>query len=86
MQYAYRDRRQRKRAMRSLWILRINAAARLCGMSYNRLIAGMKTARIEVDRKTLADLAVHDMAAFSSLVEAARAGLEQAAPESRAHV
>ena len=75
LQYAYRDRKQRKRMMRQLWILRINAAARHYGMSYNRLIAGMKAANIEIDRRTLSDLAVHDMAAFGHIVEAARNNL-----------
>ncbi len=73
MQYAYRDRRQRKRMMRRLWIQRINAAARLNGVSYSVLIAGMKKAGIDLDRKVLADLAVHDEAAFARVVETARA-------------
>ncbi len=85
LQFAYRDRRQRKRMMRRLWILRINAAARLQGLSYNRLIAGMKAADIQIDRKTLADLAVHDAAAFASIVEAARRHVETA-PRGSAHV
>ncbi len=74
-QYAYRDRRQRKRQFRALWIVRINAAARRCGLSYSRLMLGLKRAAIDVDRKVLADLAVHDEAAFGRLVEAARAQL-----------
>jgi len=74
-QYAYRDRRQRKRQFRSLWIMRINAAARLNGMSYSRFINGLHEAGIEVDRKILADLAVHDAAAFAALAEKARAAL-----------
>ncbi len=74
-QYAYRDRRQRKRQFRALWIARINAAARECGLSYSRLINGLKKAAIEVDRKVLADLAVHDPAAFSALAEKAKASL-----------
>ncbi len=74
LQYAYRDRRQRKRMMRRLWIQRINAAARLNGMSYSVLIAGMKNAGIDLDRKVLADLAVHDLAAFARVVEAAKNG------------
>ena len=74
-QYAYRDRRQRKRQFRALWITRINAAARLHGLSYSRLINGLHKANIEVDRKVLADLAVHDMAAFSALAEKAKASL-----------
>lgn len=73
MQYAYRDRRQRKRMMRRLWIQRINAAARLNGVSYSVLIAGMKKAGIDLDRKVLADLAVHDEAAFARVVETAQA-------------
>jgi large subunit ribosomal protein L20 len=72
-QYAYRDRRNRKREFRALWIVRINAAARECGLSYSRLMDGLKKAAIEVDRKVLADLAVHDKAAFAALAEKARA-------------
>jgi large subunit ribosomal protein L20 len=72
LRYAYRDRRVRKRMMRRLWIQRINAAARLNGMSYSVLIAGMKSAGIALDRKMLADLAVRDLPAFSKIVEAAR--------------
>jgi large subunit ribosomal protein L20 len=67
--YAYRDRRNRKRDFRRLWIIRINAAARQHGMSYSRLINGLKQAGINLDRKMLADMAVHDPAAFSSVVE-----------------
>ena len=74
-QYAYRDRRQRKRQLRSLWIVRINAAARDCGLSYSRLIDGLNKAQIEVDRKVLADLAVNDKAAFAALAEKAKASL-----------
>ena len=70
--YAYRDRRARKGDFRKLWIQRINAAARAEGMTYNRFIAGLKTAGIEVDRKILADLAVTDAAAFSALVALAK--------------
>jgi large subunit ribosomal protein L20 len=70
--YAYRDRRDRKRDMRRLWIERINAAARLHGMPYGRFIAGLRAAGVEVDRKILADLAVRDDAAFGQLVELAR--------------
>ncbi len=77
-QYAYRDRRQRKRQFRSLWIVRINAAARENGLSYSRFIAGLKKANVEVDRKVLADLAVRDKAAFAALAERAKAGLEAA--------
>ncbi|MGC6517780.1 MAG: 50S ribosomal protein L20 [Candidatus Puniceispirillaceae bacterium] len=71
-QYAYRDRRVRKREFRALWIQRINAAARLHGMTYSSLMGGLNKAGIEVDRKMLADLAVHDAAAFASLVEQSR--------------
>jgi len=74
-QYAYRDRRQRKRQFRALWIARINAAARENGMSYSRLIDGMNKANIEVDRKVLADIAVFDKPAFSAIAEKARASL-----------
>lgn len=70
--YAYRDRRDRKGQFRRLWIARINAAARVNGMSYNRFIEGLNVAEIEVDRKILAELAVNDPAAFTSLVEAAK--------------
>lgn len=72
-QYAYRDRKQRKRQFRSLWIARINAAARECGLSYSRLINGLRKAGVEVDRKVLADIAVHDKAAFDALAEKAKA-------------
>ena len=78
-QYAYRDRRQRKRQFRSLWIARINAAARQCDMSYSRFMDGLNKAGIEIDRKVLADIAVHDSAAFSQLAEKAKAGLQQQA-------
>jgi large subunit ribosomal protein L20 len=74
-QYAYRDRRQRKRQFRSLWIARINAAAREAGMTYSTLMNGLKRAAIEVDRRVLADLAVHDPAAFSKLAQSAKASL-----------
>ncbi len=74
-QYAYRDRRQRKRQFRALWIARINAASRECGLSYSRFINGLKKAAIEIDRKILADLAVHDKVAFSALAEKAKANL-----------
>src|SRR5690625_4474952 len=74
-QYAYRDRRQRKRQFRSLWIARINAASRANGLSYSRLIAGLRKAKIGLDRKVLADLAVHDKKAFSAVVEQARQAL-----------
>lgn len=74
-QYAYRDRRQRKRQFRALWIVRINAAAREQGLSYSRLIDGLNKANIEVDRKMLADLAVTDKAAFAELANQARSSL-----------
>jgi large subunit ribosomal protein L20 len=74
-QYAYRDRRQRKRQFRALWIVRINAAANELGISYSRLIDGLKKASIEVDRKVLADLAMHEKEAFAALVEKAKAAL-----------
>ena len=73
--YAYRDRRQKKRNFRRLWITRINAAARMNGMSYSVLMNGLKKAGIEMNRKMLADLAVNDEAAFSALVEQAKAAL-----------
>ena len=76
-QYSYRDRRQRKRQFRQLWIIRINAAAREHGLSYSRFIAGLKAAGVEVDRKVLADIAVHDSKAFSVLAEKAKASLAQ---------
>ena len=72
MQYQYRDRRNKKRDIRALWIQRINAAARVNGMSYSRFIDGLKKADIQVNRKILADLAVNDPAAFAKLVEAAK--------------
>ncbi len=78
LQYAYRDRRARKGDFRQLWIQRINAAARLNGMSYSRFIAGLRRAEVEVDRKVLADLAVSDPAAFAALVRVA--GGSAAAP------
>ena len=73
-QYAYRDRRQRKRQFRALWIARINAAARVYGMSYSRLINGLTLAGVEIDRKVLADVAVHDIEGFGAIVEQAKAG------------
>ncbi len=74
-QYAYRDRRAKKRVFRSLWITRINAQARANGMTYSQLIAGLKKADVAVDRRVMADLAVHDKAAFAALVNRAKAGL-----------
>ena len=76
--YAYRDRRQKKREMRRLWIVRINAAARLHGLSYSRLIAGLKAAGSELDRKMLADLAVRDEQAFAALAELAKKASDSA--------
>jgi len=72
MFYAYRDRRDRKRDFRRLWIVRINAAARLCGTTYHQLIAGLGKAGVQVDRKMLADLAVTDSTAFARLVDVAK--------------
>ena len=74
-QYAYRDRRNRKRSFRALWIARINAGARANGLSYSRLINGLKKASIDIDRKVLADIAVRDQATFSALAEKAKASL-----------
>jgi len=76
-QYAYRDRRQRKRQFRALWITRINAAARLHGMSYSRLINGLHRAEIDIDRKVLADIAVHDPDAFGAIAAEAKAALAE---------
>jgi large subunit ribosomal protein L20 len=78
LKYAYRDRKARKRTMRSLWIVRINAAARHNGLSYNQLMAGLRKAEIELDRKVLADLAVSDPAAFTAVAEQAKAALDKA--------
>jgi large subunit ribosomal protein L20 len=74
--YAYRDRKAKKRTFRSLWIVRINAAARGHGLSYNRFMAGVRKAGIELDRKSLADLAVSDPKAFAAIAERAKAALE----------
>jgi large subunit ribosomal protein L20 len=73
--YAYRDRRARKRDFRKLWIARINAAARLNGMSYNRFIDGLKKSNVEINRKVLAELAIHDAAGFTRLAEMAKESL-----------
>ncbi len=73
LQYQYRDRRQRKRQFRRLWIARINAAARLNGTTYSRLIAGLRKAEVPLNRKVLADLAMHDAEAFKKVVETAEA-------------
>ena len=74
-QYAYRDRRVKKRVFRSLWIVRINAAARENGLTYSKLIAGLKKANIDLDRKVLADIAVHDPKAFGQIVSQAQRAL-----------
>jgi large subunit ribosomal protein L20 len=74
-QYAYRDRRTRKRVFRQLWIARINAASRELGVSYSKFMAGLKKAQIDIDRKVLADLAVNDPAAFGSIVDMVKAQL-----------
>ena len=74
-QYAYRDRRAKKRQFRQLWIVRINAAARQNGLSYSRFINGLKKASVEIDRKILADIAVHDQNGFAALVEKAKGSL-----------
>jgi large subunit ribosomal protein L20 len=74
-QYAYRDRRVKKRQFRALWIQRINAAARMNGLSYSRMINGLNKAGVEIDRKMLADIAVHDLPAFGQLAEKAKAAL-----------
>ena len=76
LRYAYRDRRNRKRDMRQLWITRINAAARMHGMRYGDLIHGLQLANVAIDRKILADLAVTDLATFGAIVTAARTALE----------
>lgn len=78
-QYAYRDRRNKKRDFRALWIIRINAAARLHDMKYSTFMNGLKKSGIEVDRKVLADIAVNDKAAFGALAEQAKAALNEAA-------
>src|SRR3984893_14451109 len=74
-QYAYRDRRAKKREFRALWITRINAAARVYGLSYSRIINGLLKAGVEVDRKMLADIAVHDIAAFGTIAQQAKNAL-----------
>ena len=78
-QYAYRDRRAKKRVFRRLWIARINAGSRALGLTYSKFMAGIKKASIEIDRKVLADLAVNDPAAFANLVETAKAKLDAGA-------
>ena len=77
-QYAYRDRRTKKREFRALWIARINAAARIYGLTYSRMIDGLNRAGIEIDRKMLADLAVHDADAFGAIANQAKTALESA--------
>jgi large subunit ribosomal protein L20 len=84
LNYAYRDRRQKKRQLRSLWIVRINAAAHLHGLSYSRLIAGLKAAGSDLDRKVLADMAVRDAAGFAGVAAAAKKGLEAAGKQAAA--
>ena len=79
LQYAYRDRKNRKREFRALWIQRINAAVRLHGLTYSRFISGLITAGIEVDRKVLSDLAITEPAAFAAVVEKAKGHLPKAA-------
>lgn len=74
-QYAYRDRRNKKRSFRRLWIARINAGGRLNGLSYSRLINGLKKSNIDIDRRILADIAMHDAAAFTAICEKAKAAL-----------
>ncbi len=78
MKYAYRDRKQRKRQFRRLWITRINAAARMNDLSYSQLINGLTKSNVEVDRKMLAEMAVNDPAGFAELAEKAKAGLKSA--------
>ena len=77
MQYAYRDRRQKKRDFRKLWIVRINAACRLNGMSYSTFINGLNKAGVEIDRKVLSDIAIFDKDAFAKIADQAKAGLAQ---------
>jgi len=83
-QYAFRDRRAKKRDFRALWIARINAASRPLGLSYSRLINGLKHAGLEVDRKMLADIAVNDAAAFGAIAQQAKAALEKAEKAAKA--
>ena len=84
LQYAFRDRRARKGEFRKLWIARINAACRLNGISYSRFINGLKLAEVQIDRKSLADIAVRDPKAFTALAEVAKAAVAAAAPASAA--
>src|SRR5579862_132801 len=83
-QYAYRDRRQKKREFRALWIARINAAARIYGLSYSRIINGLNKAGITIDRKVLADIAVHDTEAFGAIAQQAKDALGAAENEAKA--
>ena len=76
-QWAYRDRKNRKRTFRSLWIQRISAGAKMNGMNYSRFMEGLKAAEIELDRKVLSDLAIHDEEAFAAIVEKAKAALDE---------
>jgi large subunit ribosomal protein L20 len=78
-QYAYRDRRQKRRQFRRLWIVRINAEARYCGLSYSRLIDGLNKAGIEIDRKVLSDIAIFDKAAFAKIADQAKEAIAKAA-------
>jgi large subunit ribosomal protein L20 len=78
MQYAYRDRRNKKREFRALWIQRINAACRMNGLKYSEFVHGMKLIGLELDRKTLSDIAIHDEAGFTAIVKQAQAALEKA--------
>ncbi len=82
--YQYRDRKNKKREFRKLWIMRINAGARANGMSYNQFISGLKAAEIELDRKVLADIAATDPAKFGEIVEQAKAALQKSTPEKTA--
>ena len=79
LQYAYRDRRNKKRDFRGLWIQRINAGARLSGLTYSKMMGGLKKAGINLDRKVLSDIAIHDAAGFAALAEKAKAALSQKA-------
>ena len=86
LQYAFRDRRQKKRNIRMMWIARINAACRMNGMAYSRLINGLKIAGIELDRKMLSEVAINDPAGFTAIVERARKALETSPEKTAARV
>lgn len=86
LQYAYRDRRQKKRNFRMMWIARINAACRLNGISYSRFMNGLKLANVAIDRKMLSEVAIHDAEGFSTIVEIARQGLTKSADKSASRV